>query len=165
MAEKIKIVLDIGAEIKDLQSKIPQLQQQLNKVKLTGLSGQNLTTDFENIQKRFKKLQEQAEQPFTAKADFSKMEKEVVSVQSAIKSFTKELLQLQNSTDKKKLELLPDDQKQKIDKVTKALDLIADENGNIDIENILTEMTEGLLNTNPFLFKTQVIGDIEIGGG
>ena len=50
-------------------------------------------------------------------------------------------------------------------KITKALDLIADENGNIDIENILTEMTEGLLNTNPFLCKTQVIGDIEIGGG
>ena len=37
-------------------------------------------------------------------------------------------------------------------KITKALDLIA-------------EMSEGLLNTNPFLFKTQVIGDIEIGGG
>lgn len=50
-------------------------------------------------------------------------------------------------------------------KITKALDLIADENGNIDIENILAEMSEGLLNTNPFLFKTQVIGDIEIGGG
>ena len=50
-------------------------------------------------------------------------------------------------------------------KVTKALDLIADENGNIDIENILAEMSEGLLNTNPFSFKTQVIGDIEIGGG
>ena len=54
MAEKVKIVLDIGAEIKDLQSKIPQLQQQLNKVKLTGLSGQNLAADFDNIQKRFK---------------------------------------------------------------------------------------------------------------
>ena len=50
-------------------------------------------------------------------------------------------------------------------KVTKALDLIADENGNIDIENILSEMSEGLLNTNSFSFKTQVIGDIEIGGG
>jgi TP901 family phage tail tape measure protein len=124
--KKINIVLNIGAEIKDLQSKIPQLQQQLNKVKLTGLSGQNLTTDFENIQKRFKKLQEQAGQPFTAKADFSKMEKEVASVQSAIKSFTKELLQLQNSTDKKKLGLLPDDQKQKIDKVKKALDSYAE---------------------------------------
>ena len=122
MAEKVKIVLNIGAEIKDLQSKIPQLQQQLNKVKLTGLSGQNLAADFENIQKRFKKLQEQVEQPFTAKADFSKMEKEVASVQSAIKSFTREILQLQNSTDKRKLELLPNDQKQKIDKVKKALD-------------------------------------------
>lgn len=122
MAEKVKIVLNIGAEIKDLQSKIPQLQQQLNKVKLTGLSGQNLAADFENIQKRFKKLQEQVEQPFTAKADFSKMEKEVASVQSAIKSFTREILQLQNSTDKRKLELLPNDQKQKIDKVKKALE-------------------------------------------
>lgn len=50
-------------------------------------------------------------------------------------------------------------------KIIKALDLIADENGNIDIESILTEMSEGLLNTNPFFFKTQVIGDIEIGGG
>lgn len=126
MAEKVKIVLDIGAEIKDLQSKIPQLQQQLNKVKLTGLSGQNLAADFENIQKRFKKLQEQVEQPFTTKADFSKMEKEVASVQSAIKSFTREILQLQNSTDKRKLELLPDDQKQKIDKVKKALDSYAE---------------------------------------
>ena len=126
MAEKVKIVLDIGAEIKDLQSKIPQLQQQLNKVKLTGLSGQNLAADFDNIQKRFKKLQEQVEQPFTTKADFSKMEKEVASVQSAIKSFTREILQLQNSTDKRKLELLPDDQKQKIDKVKKALDSYAE---------------------------------------
>lgn len=50
-------------------------------------------------------------------------------------------------------------------KVTKALNLISDENGNIDIENILAEMSEGLLNTNPFLFKTQVIGNVEIGGG
>lgn len=50
-------------------------------------------------------------------------------------------------------------------KITKALDLITDENGNIDIENILAEMSEELLNTNPFSFKTQVIGDIEIGDG
>lgn len=124
--KKIRISLDINAELGKVQSKVSQLQQQLNKVKLTGLSGQNLTTDFENIQKRFKKLQEQAEQPFTTKADFSKMEKEVASVQSAIKSFTKELLQLQNSTDKRKLELLPDDQKQKIDKAKKALDSYAE---------------------------------------
>lgn len=50
-------------------------------------------------------------------------------------------------------------------KVTKALDLISDKEGNIDIENIITEMVENLINTNPFTFKTSFIGDIEIGGG
>lgn len=51
------------------------------------------------------------------------------------------------------------------DKVTKTLDLISDKDGNIDIENIITEMMENLMNTNPFTFKTSFIGDIEIGGG
>ena len=53
----------------------------------------------------------------------------------------------------------------KFDKVTKTLDLISDKEGNIDIENIITEMMENLMNTNPFTFKTSFIGDIEIGGG
>lgn len=34
-------------------------------------------------------------------------------------------------------------------KVSKALDLIADKDSNIDIENILTEMMENLMTTNP----------------
>ena len=50
-------------------------------------------------------------------------------------------------------------------KVTKALDLIADENGNVDVEGILSEMMENLMTTQPFIFKTSFIGDIEIGGG
>lgn len=50
-------------------------------------------------------------------------------------------------------------------KVSKTLDLIADKDGNIDIENILTEMMENLMTTNPFTFKTSFVGDIEIGGG
>ena len=50
-------------------------------------------------------------------------------------------------------------------KVTKALDLIANEEGKIDIENIMTEMMQNVMNTNPFVFKTSFIGDIEIGGG
>lgn len=50
-------------------------------------------------------------------------------------------------------------------KVTKALDLIANDEGKIDIENILTEMMENVMSTNPFTFKTSFIGDVEIGGG
>lgn len=50
-------------------------------------------------------------------------------------------------------------------KVSKALGLIADKDGNIDIENILAEMMENLMTTNPFTFKTSFVGNIEIGGG
>lgn len=37
--------------------------------------------------------------------------------------------------------------------------------GNIDIENILAEMMENVMTTQPFTFNTSVIGDIEVGGG
>lgn len=50
-------------------------------------------------------------------------------------------------------------------KITKALDLIADENGNIDIEVILEEMIGSVMQTQPFTFKTPVVGDVEVGGG
>ena len=50
-------------------------------------------------------------------------------------------------------------------KITKALDLIADENGNVDVEGILTEMMENLMTTQPFTFKTSFVGDIEVGNG
>lgn len=46
-------------------------------------------------------------------------------------------------------------------KITKALELIADKDGNVDVEGILTEMMENLMTTNPFSFKTSFIGDIE----
>lgn len=50
-------------------------------------------------------------------------------------------------------------------KITKALDLIADEDGNVDIDGILSEMMENIRTAQPFTFKTSFIGDIEIGGG
>lgn len=50
-------------------------------------------------------------------------------------------------------------------KVEKSLNLISDNDGNIDIENILTEMIQSVMTTNPFTFKTSFIGDVEIGGG
>lgn len=50
-------------------------------------------------------------------------------------------------------------------KVTDFLDLISDNNGNIDIENILTDMINSVMSTQPFIFSTSFIGDVEIGGG
>lgn len=119
--KKIRISLDINAELGKVQSKISQLQQQLNKIQLTGLSGQALVSDFDNIQNRIKKLQELAERPLTVKSDFTKIEKETSSIQIAVERLFKEIEQLQASSNKKKLELLPNDQKQKIDKANSAL--------------------------------------------
>lgn len=119
--KKIRISLDINAELGKVQSKVSQLQQQLNKIQLTELSGQALVSDFDNIQNRIKKLQELAERPLTVKSDFTKIEKETSSIQIAVERLFKEIEQLQVSSNKKKLELLPNDQKQKIDKANSAL--------------------------------------------
>lgn len=50
-------------------------------------------------------------------------------------------------------------------KVSGFLNLVSDENGNVDIENILQEMLNNMINTKPFTVNTSIIGDIEIGGG
>lgn len=49
--------------------------------------------------------------------------------------------------------------------INKVLGLIADEEGNVDVENIIEEMVESVMNTEPFIFNTSFAGDIEIGGG
>jgi TP901 family phage tail tape measure protein len=121
MDKKIRISLDINTELGNIQSKMSQLQQQLNKVQLNGLSGRALVSDFDNIQNRIGKLQELADRPLTVKSDFSKAEKETLSIQTAIKKLTKEVEQLQTASNKKKLELLPNEQKQKIEKANSAL--------------------------------------------
>ena len=52
-----------------------------------------------------------------------------------------------------------------MNKVTKFLDLIADNNGNLDIEQIISEMTKSVINSNTFNINTQFIGNVEIGNG
>ena len=52
-----------------------------------------------------------------------------------------------------------------VNKADKILNQIADDYGNIDIENIIEEMIESIMNTEPFIFNTSFAGDIEIGGG
>lgn len=119
--KKIRISLDINAELGNVQSKVSQLQQQLNKIQFTGLSGQALASDFNNVQNRIKKLQELAEKPLTVKSDFTKIEKEASSIQVVVEKLFREIEQLQTSSNKKKLELLSNSQKQKIDKANSAL--------------------------------------------
>lgn len=50
-------------------------------------------------------------------------------------------------------------------KIEPFLDLITDREGNIDIENIITEMKDNLLTSQPFVINLPVLGDIEVGNG
>lgn len=52
-----------------------------------------------------------------------------------------------------------------IGKMHKTLSLLADENGEIDIVAILSEMSESLMKTQPFTINTSFIGNIVIGNG
>lgn len=50
-------------------------------------------------------------------------------------------------------------------KVYNMVNLLADENGEIDIENIITEMIDNLVTSPSFIVHTNILGDLEIGNG
>ena len=55
--------------------------------------------------------------------------------------------------------------KNKLSGSTSFLDLIADETGNIDAENILSEMMVSVMNTQQFHINIPTLGDVAIGEG
>lgn len=50
-------------------------------------------------------------------------------------------------------------------KVETLLKQISDKDGLVDIEGILTEMSNNILNTKPFKLNTGFLGELEIGAG
>lgn len=52
-----------------------------------------------------------------------------------------------------------------IDRLSQPLLLIADKEGNIDVSNIITEMSQNLVNTQPFVVNIPSIGPLYIGNG
>lgn len=50
-------------------------------------------------------------------------------------------------------------------KLEPILDMLSDKEGNVDIENIITEMQNNILTSEPFTVNTPIVGDIEIGSG
>lgn len=52
-----------------------------------------------------------------------------------------------------------------INKITGFLDLLADSNGEIDAESIISEMVENVVSANSFILKIPYIGDVNIGNG
>jgi hypothetical protein len=45
------------------------------------------------------------------------------------------------------------------------LSMLADESGDIDTKTLIPEMIQSIMNTKPFVYHTEFLGDLEIGGG
>mgnify|MGYP003530515093 FL=1 len=43
--------------------------------------------------------------------------------------------------------------------------MLADENGEIDVQSLIPEMIQSVMTTRPFVYHTEFLGDLEIGGG
>jgi hypothetical protein len=45
------------------------------------------------------------------------------------------------------------------------LSMLSDDNGDIDVNNLIPEMIQSMMVTKPFIYHTDFLGDLEIGGG
>ena len=45
------------------------------------------------------------------------------------------------------------------------LSMLADESGEIDTKTLVSEMVQNVMTTKPFVYHTDILGDLEIGGG
>jgi hypothetical protein len=45
------------------------------------------------------------------------------------------------------------------------LSMLADESGEIDTKTLISEMIQNVMSTKPFVYHTEFLGDLEIGGG
>lgn len=45
------------------------------------------------------------------------------------------------------------------------LSMLADDSGEIDTKALIPEMIQSVMNTKPFIYHTEFLGDLEIGGG
>lgn len=53
----------------------------------------------------------------------------------------------------------------KLNSATGFFSMIADDSGNIDVKTLIPEMLQSLTTTKPFVYHTEMLGDLEIGGG
>ena len=53
----------------------------------------------------------------------------------------------------------------KLNNVSGFLSMLTDDSGEIDTKTLIPEMIQSVMNTKPFIYHTEFLGDLEIGGG
>lgn len=53
----------------------------------------------------------------------------------------------------------------KINQASGFLSMLTDDSGEIDVQSLIPEMIQSVMTTKPFIYHTEFLGDLEIGGG
>ena len=53
----------------------------------------------------------------------------------------------------------------KINNINGFLSMLTDDSGEIDVQALIPEMIQSVMSTKPFVYHTEFLGDLEIGGG
>mgnify|MGYP006991644284 FL=1 len=53
----------------------------------------------------------------------------------------------------------------KMNQASGFLSMLTDDSGEIDVQSLIPEMIQSVMTTKPFIYHTEFLGDLEIGGG
>lgn len=122
MSQKtFKIQFDFDANIRDLQTKMQQISQQMGQIGQTSGTAQ-LQKQFDGLTAAIERVKIKASSPITSKSDFANLERELRGVENGYANLLSLITRLEGVADKQKLELLPEDQKKRISDSKKALE-------------------------------------------
>ncbi len=106
MASNQKITINIGANISDFTSKLQSLKNQLSKVTLPGLKGEELNNTFIKLERAVQSFGEKTSIAF-GKSDIKGIEKDLSVIESSFLSLEKQITSLGKMKDADLLNLLP----------------------------------------------------------
>ncbi len=106
MAEKVKVTLEVDAEIAQLLSKTKAAKQSLQTLFDEG-QNKGLQKQFNDLARVLERLRERGSEPFLSDAQFGQMGKAISNVQSKLKSLEEELTRIQDMSNAEKLDIMP----------------------------------------------------------
>lgn len=106
MAEKVKVTLEVDAEIAQLLSKTKAAKQSLQTLFDEG-QNKGLQKQFNDLTRALERLREKGSEPFLSDAQFGQMGKAISNVQSKLKNLGEELSRIQGMSNAEKLDIMP----------------------------------------------------------
>ena len=118
--ESFQVTVEFLASIENLQRNIKAVTGDIAKMGST-TGGTQLQKQFDALTQSIQTLQTKAKQPIGSQAEFNKLTSELSRAEQSYGNLISQVQRLHNLSDSKKLELIPEDQRKKIDQAEAAL--------------------------------------------